>query len=74
MKKINNAYTLATVIFILTFLSIALLLTTFFVSFYLNNASRRLDKFETKLLKVESPEENMKKIDNPELEVTYKNE
>ena len=42
IKKINNAYTLVTVIFILTFLSIGLLLTTFFVSFYLHNAARRV--------------------------------
>ncbi len=41
-KIINNAYTLATVIFILTFLSIMLLLTTFFVSYYLHSASRRI--------------------------------
>lgn len=42
MKKINNAYTLVIVIFVLTFLSIGLLLTTFFVSFYINNAAKRV--------------------------------
>lgn len=42
LKKINNAYTLATVIFILTFLSILLLLTTYFVSYYLHSAARRV--------------------------------
>src|SRR4030042_4965760 len=41
-KKINNAYTLATVIFITTFLSIMLLLTIYFVSFYLHSAGRRI--------------------------------
>ena len=42
IRKINNAYTLVTVLFILTFLSIALLLTTFFVSFYLNLAAKKV--------------------------------